>query len=194
MTKRKKNLFREWKEKYLGLSVVVGVILLICVVVYGVNQLTQGGITIPDYTTTTLPFDCGYSCVTHGNWSASKLLHDTGHLAVDGSWESDADSFGYLCAANYIQLKKGSYDVTFEVKTDTLGSQNVGNIEVAQERGNPIVSRMLTGNDFNQAGEYQKYTLSFTTDHDLKDVETRVHYNKFGGKTNIRQIYLTPNS
>jgi hypothetical protein len=145
---------------------------------------------------TTLPrYIPGVNYITSGEWKATKFFHDTGREGLNGSWESTEDGFGYLISMNYLSIREGSYNVTYRIKIEnnTIKSdQIVIGIEVARNKGFPVVGMPLYISDFKESNVYQDFTIRLDTMDPLNDAELRAHFDHGPVKVTIEKVTLTP--
>lgn len=89
------------------------------------------------------------------------------HLRKDGP----ADTFWF---GPYVPLPPGKYEVVFRLKAGSLGEGHVLTIDVAFDRGEKILSAHdIQLSEFTQAGVWQNFTISFTVEKPISDIEFR---------------------
>lgn len=193
-TKTKTPRNKKTKTNYVNVA-LVAITVLALAYAFSSGQSNQPTENEPRLTTTmpALAYDCDPVCITSGMWDAKNLGHDTGHLAVDGNWESDAGGFGYLIAGQNIPLKAGRYQVIFEMRVDNNSKEeNTVFIEASKNRGDTMLGRDILANEFSRPNVFQNFTLQLVAENDLQDVEFRAHYNKRNCIIGISRVYLIP--
>jgi len=134
--------------------------------------------------------------VRFGVWNAtSDFAHELGFEAADGSWQSTEGGFGYMIGANYIEIPRGSYVVSFTVKVNdnkVEDGKKAVTIEVARDRGAPVVVRDLYPKDFEQSNVYQDFNLPLMARETLYDAEFRAHYDHGTVTVTIEKVTMRP--
>lgn len=195
----KQGLLAYFRRNPANAAVVLAVLVFIVVLMRDYlqeNPSAASGIKASAPSTTLPRYLPGRNYINYGDWKAADFGHDFGRAGVNGSWESVEGGFGYLISQNYVDILEGRYDVVFRMKVvgspDDAYEGKVVTIEVARDRGSPVVSRDIFLRDFMEIGVYQDFVLRLEIDDPLNDAEFRVHFDKSLVGVSVEQVSLAP--
>jgi len=123
----------------------------------------------------------------------SKLILNFGHVVQDPTsrsgkalMHSKYDPQGTFWFGPYITLPPGNYTAIFRLKVDELGEGHIITLDVSTNLGITVfASHNVDLVEFERAGEWKEFLLSFSLEKPVKDVEFRGLYT-----SNLSTIYL----
>ncbi|RLI51868.1 MAG: hypothetical protein DRP09_18775 [Candidatus Thorarchaeota archaeon] len=131
-------------------------------------------------------------------WEAESLPSGTGVWADDESASSgrcrkatSTDSSGHIVYGPYVNVRPGSYMAKYRLKVAaTASDQNICTIDVySNTKGDVLASRTLKCKDFENANQWQTFSVNVRFDNEYQDVELRVYF--YSGVTDLYVDYVS---
>jgi hypothetical protein len=111
--------------------------------------------------------------IVHTRFDYSSLIVDKGVVINGTIVHKEGGGEGVFWYGPYTMLPPGKYEVTYWMKLDSIKVEHVIDLDVAYGRGTVVLNRTsLYVKDF-VIGKYEPFTLMFTLNENISDVEFR---------------------